>query len=163
MSGNIDGRFHGELARVTERVARLKSLGGKNIGGNRRGGGGKRGARSGRQKVRVAVNERRRVDEDCVTISLSPLLPNVHFFLSSVIYIKKREKLTRRHRRRIGTRPLRVSQDFLVNIGLASFLDTLNLVETKEGVGDWGWECAIGRWRAANGASRSRQWRSRRE
>jgi len=109
MSGNIDRRFNGELAGIAERVARPKTLGGKNVGRDRRGGGGKRGARSGRQKVRVAVDERRRVDED------------------------------RCHGRRVGTRPFRVSQNFLVNLGLASFLDTLHLVKAKEGVCEWGW------------------------
>jgi hypothetical protein len=82
MSGSVDRWFNGELARIAERGTRPKSLGGKNIGRDRRGRGGKRGARSGRQKVRVAVDERRRVNEDCVIISLSPLLPNVHIFLS---------------------------------------------------------------------------------
>jgi hypothetical protein len=109
MSGSVDRWFNGELARIAERGTRPKSLGGKNIGRDRRGRGGKRGARSGRQKVRVAVDERRRVNED------------------------------RRHWRRGRTTPFRVGQEFLVNIGLASFLDTLHLVKSKERVGDGGW------------------------
>lgn len=76
---------------------------------------------------------------------------------------KKNSKLTRRHGRRGGSRPVRVGQALRVHVPLAAFLHALDLLQGEEGSIDGSVQRSTARRRAADRASRCGQWGGRGE